>query len=156
MNAEVDVRRISRRALIGVLPAALLTTMRANAQTDTVTVYKDPTCGCCAKWVDLMRREGFSVTIHDSRDLASIKQKYNVPANLQSCHTAIVNDQLVVEGHVPPADVKRMLKEKRASGLAVPGMPVGSPGMEVAGVRPQAYDVIAFTRAGKTTVFASH
>jgi hypothetical protein len=157
MNAEVDVRRISRRALIGVLPAALLTIRRVNAQTDTVTVYKDPTCGCCAKWVDLMRREGFAATVHESRDLASIKQKYNVPPNLQSCHTAIVNDQLIVEGHVPPADVKRVLKDKAAiGGLAVPGMPIGSPGMEVADVRPQAYDVIAFTRAGKTRVFASH
>ena len=143
--------------MIGVFPGALLIAVRANAQTDTVTVYKDPTCGCCTKWVDLMRREGFAVTVHETRDLTSIKQKYNVPANLQSCHTAIVNDQLVVEGHVPPADVKRVLKAKSAiGGLAVPGMPVGSPGMEVAGVRPQAYDVIAFTRGAKTSVFASH
>lgn len=140
-----------------VLPAALLTAVRANAQANTVVVYKDPTCGCCAKWVDLMRREGFAVTVNDSSELASIKRKYNVPANLQSCHTAVINNQFVVEGHVPPADVKRVLKEKSAvGGLAVPGMPIGSPGMEVAGVRPQAYDVIAFTRAGKSAVFASH
>jgi hypothetical protein len=150
------VQRISRRMLIGILPAAVLATTRANAQVNTVLVYKDPMCGCCTKWVELMRREGFAVTLQESRDLAEVKKKYNVPANLQSCHTAIINDRLVVEGHVPPADVKRMLKEKPAIiGLAVPGMPIGSPGMEVAGVPAQAYDVLAFTRAGKTVVFAS-
>lgn len=151
------MQRISRRTLIGVLPATLLAALRANAQTSTVVVYKDPTCGCCGKWVELMRREGFAVTVQESRDLSAVKKKYGVPANLQSCHTAIVNNQLVVEGHVPPADVKQMLKTKPAvAGLAVPGMPIGSPGMEVAGVKPQAYDVIAFTSAGKTSVFVSH
>jgi len=147
---------ISRRTLMTLLPMTILAAARADAQTGVV-VFKDPGCGCCTKWVDLLRHEGFSVTVNETRDIGSAKQRFNVPPSLQSCHTAIVNNQYVVEGHVPIADVRRLLKNRPAIvGVAVPGMPIGSPGMEVEGARPQAYQVIAFDRQGKTSVFSSH
>ena len=103
-----------------------------------------------------MRDNGFTVSVIDANDLAEVKDRNDVPADLQSCHTAIV-DGYIVEGHVPAADVERMLKERPAiAGLAVPGMPMGSPGMEVQGSAPQPYDVIAFDKMGKTEVYASY
>jgi len=147
---------ISRRTVVTLLPITLLAAARAQAQVGVV-IYKDPGCGCCTKWADMLRREGFAVTVSETRDIGPAKQRFNVPPSLQSCHTAIVNNQYAVEGHVPMADVKRLLKERPAIvGLAVPGMPIGSPGMEVDGVRPQAYQVLAFNREGKTSVFSSH
>jgi len=137
---------------MGLLPMAVLAAVRADAQ-GTAVVYKDPSCGCCTKWADLLRREGFAVTLKNITDL---DQKYIVPSNLHGCHTAIVGGY-IIEGHVPPADVTRLVKQKLAvAGLAVPGMPIGSPGMEVQGVAPQPYKVLAFMRDGKTRVFASY
>jgi hypothetical protein len=96
------------------------------------------------------------VQVEPVQDLAEIKARYQVPPDLQSCHTAVV-DGYIVEGHVPTADIERMLTERPdIAGLAVPGMPIGSPGMEVEGMAPEAYDVIAFDKSGKTTVFASY
>jgi len=139
-----------------MVPVMFVAASRTARAQQTATVYKDPTCGCCGKWVDLLRKAGFSVTVNDVRDIAAIKDKYGVPQPLRSCHTALINGY-VVEGHVPIADMTRMLGEKTAiAGLAVPGMPVGSPGMEVPGVNPQAYDVLAFGKDGKSRVFASH
>ena len=147
---------MTRRSLLALFPVMLVAASRAARAQQTATVYKDPTCGCCSKWVELLRKEGFAVTANDVRDIAAIKDKYGVPQALRSCHTALINGY-VVEGHVPLADVTRMLKEKTAiAGLAVPGMPIGSPGMEVQGVPAQAYKVIAFNRDGKTSVFVSH
>ena len=146
------MQSISRRTLISMLPMTLLAAVRATAQ-QTVVVYKDPNCGCCTKWVDLLRREGFAATVNDISELG---QKYFAPSGLHGCHTAIVGGY-IIEGHVPVADVKRLLKERpTVAGLAVPGMPIGSPGMEVPGVASQPYKVLAFTRDGKTTVFASY
>ena len=103
-----------------------------------------------------MEESGFTVKVENTDDLAAVKDRYQVPPELQSCHTAIV-DGYIVEGHVPAADVTRLLKERPAVvGLAVPGMPIGSPGMEVEGAAAQPYDVIAFDKAGKTEVFASY
>ena len=103
-----------------------------------------------------MEESGFTVKVENTDDLAAVKDRYQVPPELQSCHTAIV-DGYIVEGHVPAADVTRLLKERPAVvGLAVPGMPIGSPGMEVEGAASQPYDVIAFDKAGKTEVFASY
>ncbi len=103
-----------------------------------------------------METNGFTVRVEDVDNPAGIKSRYNVPTDLQSCHTAIV-DGYVIEGHVPVADIERLLAERpEVIGLAVPGMPVGSPGMEVEGVAPQPYDVIAFTAAGQRTVVASY
>lgn len=120
-------------------------------------VYKSPTCGCCKAWVAKMREAGFDVRVTDLDDAAlqAEKAKRGVGDNLASCHTAVVNGY-IVEGHVPAADIQRMLQEKPAvAGLAAPGMPRGSPGMEMGGAK-DAYDVVAFTKLGKTYVFAHH
>lgn len=121
-------------------------------------VYKSPTCGCCKAWVEVMKGAGFDVRVTDLDDAAlqQEKAKRGVGDNLASCHTAIVNGY-VVEGHVPAADINRMLQEKPAIvGIAAPGMPRGSPGMEVPGGAKDKFDVLAFTKAGKTSVFARH
>jgi hypothetical protein len=128
----------------------------AQKPAPTVQVYKSPTCGCCANWVKHLQQHGFVTRVTDSNDVASIKAQRGVPARVQSCHTAVV-DGYVLEGHVPAADVQRLLKERPAIvGLAVPGMPIGSPGMEVPGQKPQAYDVVAFDKQGQTRTYASH
>lgn len=150
------MNKISRRSLLGLVPLTLIGAARASAQ-DAIKVYKDPGCGCCTVWVERLRSAGFAVTVTEGRDMGPSGQKFTVPAALRSCHSGIVNDRYVVEGHVPPADIRRMLQQKSTVlGLAVPGMPVGSPGMEVRGVKPQPYQVIAFTRDGRTSVFASY
>ena len=119
-----------------------------------ITVYKDPDCGCCKAWVEYMTKHGYRVDAKDTRDIATIKSNLGVPTALQSCHTALVGGY-IIEGHVPAEDITRLLKQKpRIAGLAVPGMPAGSPGME--GPRPVHYQVIAFERSGKTSVFANH
>lgn len=120
-----------------------------------VVVYKSPVCSCCAEWVEHMEDAGFDVRVEHPRDLASVKGRLGVRPELSACHTAVVGDY-VVEGHVPAADVKRLLQERPAgvAGLAVPGMPVGSPGMEGPGSDP--YDVLTFDRRGGTAVYASY
>ena len=144
---------MTRRALLSTFPLLLLATVRAGAQ-GAATVYKDPSCGCCTKWVDLLRSSGFTVTIKNIAELD--RSRYAVPAALRSCHTAVI-DGRIVEGHVPVADVQRMLKQGSAvAGLAVPGMPIGSPGMEVPGTSPQPFDVLAFDKTGSSRVFASY
>lgn len=120
-----------------------------------ITVYKDPNCGCCKEWIEHLRKHAFTVTAKDTSDVSGIKRSGRVPQQLASCHTAFVNGY-VIEGHVPADDIKRLLKEKpKVAGLAVPGMPIGSPGMEV-GNRKDKYAVIAFSRDGSTSVFANH
>ena len=117
-----------------------------------IKVYKTPQCGCCKGWVQHLRDNGFQVEAMDMPDLSMIKQKYGVAPALQACHTAVVNGY-VVEGHVPADVILKMLKEHPAvAGIAVPGMPSGSPGME--GGSKQAYDVLTFDRAGHTKVYA--
>lgn len=118
----------------------------------TITVYKSPTCGCCAKWVDHVKEHGFTVVTHDTNDLTRVKAMAGVPARLSSCHTAIV-DGYVIEGHVPADLIQKLLEERpEVVGLAVPGMPMGSPGME--GPYKEAYDVLLFRRDGTTDVYA--
>ena len=104
-----------------------------------------------------MRENGFTVKATDVGDMTTVKAKYGVPDQVQSCHTGVV-DGYVLEGHVPAADVRRLLKEKPAAvvGVAVPGMPVGSPGMETPYVKADKYDVVTFDKKGGTTVFAKH
>jgi hypothetical protein len=144
---------MTRRALLSTFPLLLLATVRAGAQR-TATVYKDPTCGCCTKWADLLRGSGFSVSIKNIAELD--RSRYAVPAALRSCHTAIIESH-IVEGHVPIADVQRMLTQgSGVVGLSVPGMPIGSPGMEVPGTSPQPFDVLAFDKTGSSRVFASY
>lgn len=126
------------------------------SDTLTVTVDKTPTCGCCRAWVDDLRARGFRVEAVDRDDLTMVKAANGVPGELQSCHTATVGGY-VVEGHVPAGDIRRLLAERPAvAGIAVPGMPVGSPGMEVPGTPAERYDVLSFDRAGAIRTFASH
>ena len=139
----------------GVLSACATDSESATSVSDlpVVTMYKSPTCGCCAKWAEHLEAHGFEVTAIDLPDVTPLKQRYGVPRDLASCHTAVVGGY-VMEGHVPAEDVKRLLAEKPdVVGLAVPGMPIGSPGME--GPNPKPYDVVAFTRGGERGVFAS-
>ncbi len=149
------------RSLVLVMTAACLSAS-PSAQTKpaagpTVSVYKTPTCGCCSKWVDHMKKAGFQVSVTDmpQQSLDNVKAKHKVPAAVHSCHTAVV-EGYVVEGHVPPTEVKRLLKEKqKVTGIAVPGMPIGSPGMESPGMTAHPYDVLSFDAQGKTKVFAT-
>jgi len=145
------------RAILCVLALALVVTLTARAQAPAapkMTVYKSPTCGCCTKWVAHMRNAGFDVTVNDVPNVGEIKAQHHVPADAQSCHTALVGGY-VVEGHVPADVVNQLLKEKPAvAGIAVPGMPIGSPGMESADGNKQAYNVVSFDKAGKTQVYA--
>lgn len=157
---------VSRREWIGMAASgiALALTARAGFASEgapsapgalaptKITVYKDPSCGCCIKWVDHLRANGFAVTTHDTADMDEVKRNLGVPAALQSCHTGVVGNH-VVEGHVPADLIQKLVTEGGAvRGLAVPGMPSGSPGME--GGPKDAYDVIAFDRGGKTRVYA--
>jgi hypothetical protein len=118
-----------------------------------IKVYKSPTCGCCEKWVEHLRTEGFAVVTHDVADVMPIKLENGVKPEFSACHTAFVGGY-VVEGHVPASDIRRLLAERPAvAGLAVPGMPVGSPGME--GPKPVAYEVLSFGAQG-VRVFSKH
>ena len=124
-------------------------------QLPVVEVFKSPDCGCCANWVKHLEANGFKTKVTNTEAIDEVKTRMNVPKKVHSCHTAVV-DGYVLEGHVPAADVKRMLKDRPAVvGLAVPGMPMGSPGMEV-GSTVQRYDVVTFDKQGATRVFASY
>jgi hypothetical protein len=128
----------------------------AQSTGPTVTVYKDPSCGCCAKWVEHLKQNRFTTKVIETRDVNDIKAQNHVPRQARSCHTGLVNGY-AIEGHVPAADVQRLLKERPAiAGLAVTGMPIGSPGMEMPGRKAQPFDVLAFDKGGQTRVFASH
>ena len=120
---------------------------------DTVVVYKTPTCGCCSNWVDHIRESGFAVVTHDMNDLADKKRELGVPAGRVSCHTATVRGY-TIEGHVPADLIRKLINEspRGVKGLAVPGMPIGSPGME--GIIKQEYDVLSFDDAGNVSVYA--
>ena len=119
----------------------------------TITVYKSPTCGCCALWVRHLEESGFDVDVRETEALQAIKAEHGVGDHLASCHTALI-DGYVVEGHVPADDIKSMLESRpNIVGLAVPGMIIGTPGMEVAGQPARPYQVLAFDREGRTTVY---
>ena len=126
---------------------------KSQSSVTTITVYKSPTCGCCTKWVNYLREQGFQVTAHEISDLTPIKKKYGVPNAITACHTAIV-DGYVVEGHVPADVILRLLKERpKVVGITVPGMPMGSPGME--GDYSEPYDILTFDQDGKIQVYTS-
>ncbi len=147
--------------LISVFVLSVTTTLfsktnQANATNELVeiTVYKTPTCGCCGKWVDHLKNNGFKVNAINQTDLSSIKQQLGIATNLQACHTAKVGNYFV-EGHVPASDIKKMLLTKPdIKGITVPGMPMGSPGME--GARVDKYDVLAIHKDQKVTLFSRY
>ena len=139
---------------IGILT---VTTTQANDDgiVKDITVYKNPSCGCCGKWISYLEGHGYKVTVEETRDVFAIKQKLGVPEKLAACHTAVI-DGYVVEGHITHRDIKRLLLLRpEVKGIAVPGMPIGTPGMEM-GNTVEPYDVITFNDDGKMEIFVSH
>lgn len=136
-------------------PGAAAPAAAPSADAPLVVVYKDPSCGCCKQWVEHMRQNGFRVEAHDTSGVDGIKDGAHVPAAARSCHTGLVGGY-AIEGHVPAEAVRRLLRDHPAdvAGLAVPGMVTGSPGME--GPNPQHYEVVAFTKDGRTSVYEQH
>ncbi|PWJ20796.1 DUF411 domain-containing protein [Jannaschia seohaensis] len=146
-----------RSFLLTVAAAGLAGRTSAQSLPPRINVYKSPTCGCCSAWVDHMARAGFAVDAQDidQESLYALKAQSGITPDLASCHTALV-DGYVVEGHVPVADVERLLAERpEAIGLSVPGMPIGSPGMEM-GNQHDAFDTLLVMRDGSTEVFQRH
>ena len=150
--------QISRRLFISAT-AALGLAGTARAQTSgprALAVYKTPTCACCDGWIAHMRRAGFTVAVHVVADPGTVRRARGLPDALASCHTGLV-DGYAIEGHVPAADVARLLAERpEAVGLALPGMPMGSPGMETPDGRKQPFDTLLVLRSGQTRVFERH
>ena len=145
-NRQVFIRRL--------VAAAVLFPIFAMAELPTVQVFKSATCGCCVRWISHLEEHGFTVTATDIGDMSKVKVENDVPPQLYSCHTALV-DGYVIEGHVPAPDIMLLLAERSdVSGLAVPGMPIGSPGME--GPNPEAYEVLSFDDSGTVREFARH
>jgi hypothetical protein len=149
----------TRRHLLAALAALPFTALaqKAGSGRVLVEVWKDPQCGCCGDWVAHLQAGGFAVKVNESGNTA-MRAKLGIPAQLGSCHTGLVGGY-AVEGHVPAREIRRLLREKpQAVGLAVPGMPVGSPGMDgpAYGGRRDAYDVLLVTKAGAPRVYASY
>lgn len=158
-NTKFNQTIVSRRSLLLASGTLLLLPLRANrsaaAAPMAVKAYRNPGCGCCEIWATHMQKAGFAVTMEDDLELAARRAGAGVPEEIAGCHTAFVGNY-VVEGHVPPEDVLRLLAEKPdARGLAVPGMPMGSPGMD-GGSAADPYDVLLFTADAKWSIYASH
>ena len=152
-------RQFGQWAIAGGLGLLILGSPRAQARREgvAVEVWKDASCGCCGDWITHMEKNGFKITVHDTGNNA-VRARLGLPTKYGSCHTALVGGY-VVEGHVPASDVQRLLREKpQALGLAVPGMPIGSPGMDgaVYGGRRDRYDTLLVSRDGSSRVFQSH
>lgn len=145
---------LRRRLLAFAAPLALLACAESAAAA-VLVVTKTASCGCCKQWVAHMKKAGFTLKVHDVEDVTPTARRLGVPDELRSCHTSAIGGY-AIEGHVPAADVRRLLAQRpKAAGIAVPGMVAGSPGMEQGG-RKEPYKTILFDRAGKTRVFASH
>ena len=155
MKLHFNFHFASRLLVAGLL--ILLAACSNQTQPETtnplLTVYKSPTCGCCTKWIDHMNEAGFVSNTHHPKDLNEIKQLNSVPPRYQSCHTAVIDDY-VFEGHVPAAVIQRFLAEKPRDvlGLTVPGMPMGSPGMDM-GNHKEDYDVFQIHKDGSVSVY---
>ena len=146
--------KLTRRTLFLLAPLALLACAQSAAAA-TIEVVKSPYCGCCTHWVEYLRAEGFEVRVVEAEDVTPTARRLGVPDDLRSCHTASV-EGYAIEGHVPAADIRRLLDQRpSAAGIAVPGMPVVSPGMEQ-GSQRQPFATILFTREGRRSIFAPH
>ncbi len=142
-------------AAVAAGASGIVRSVAATGNYPAIQAYRNPGCGCCEKWAEHLRQAGFTVTMEDDPELERRRAEAGVPASIAGCHTAFMGDY-VIEGHVPASDIKRLLDEKpQIRGLAVPGMPVGSPGME-SGEDGEKYDVLAFAGDGSSKVFASH
>jgi hypothetical protein len=153
---------IDRRTMVGLIGGAaalpLLPRAAEAAAPAGYVMWRDPGCGCCLEWAKRIETAfGKKLPVVSTPNMAAVKKAQGVPASLQSCHTALIQG-VVVEGHVPPEDVKRLIamRRKGVRGLAVPGMPAGSPGMDVGHNHRQRYQVMAFDAAGRHVVFATH
>jgi hypothetical protein len=145
-----------RDTLLALCLVPLVGRAAEGAAGPRVVVYKSESCGCCKQWVQHLLQAGFAVEAHDVDNLGPIKERVGIPYGKGSCHTAEVGGYFV-EGHVPAADIKRMLKERpSAKGLTVPGMPAGSPGMEIPSGKVDPYDVLLVAKDGTTSVYAHH
>ena len=143
----------SKSLRLAIAAGALVLGSAANAA--ALTVYKSASCGCCGKWVEHVEKHGFTVTVVNVDDVMAVKSKAGIPDNLASCHTSKIGGY-VIEGHVPAADIKKLLAEKpRAKGIAVAGMPMGAPGMEH-GDHRQPYNTMLLKSDGSTAIFARH
>lgn len=146
---------IGRRGFLGLAAAGLIACSTAEQPPRLVRVYRSPTCGCCGDWVTHLRQNGFEVEVQEVDDLEPIALRLGVPEQLRSCHTGEIGGYFV-EGHVPAADIQRLLAERpNALGITVPGMPIGSPGMERGNIR-QPYQTLLVDRSGTPSVFANH
>src|SRR5215210_1385238 len=148
---------LSRRGFVAGIAGFVLVGSRTRlvgAAATPMTIYKSRSCGCCTKWVEHVKAAGFDPRVHDEEDMDGIKDELGVPEAVRSCHTALVAGFLI-EGHVPAADVRDLLARRpKAAGLAVPGMPAGTPGMAEPGASISGFDVLAFRPDGSTEVFA--
>jgi hypothetical protein len=156
MTRRAWLASVGRVAAAGAMLGGILPADGWAETSVALTVYKDPSCGCCTKWVEHLHAEGLRPVVHDRQDMDALKDSLGVPAALRSCHTAVAG-RYVIEGHVPAADVKRLVARapRDVVGLAVPGMPAGAPGMEMPG-RADRYTVVAFAANGTTSAFARH
>ena len=146
------MKRIAATLAVAILGFSV--SLVALAQQPVVEVYKSPTCGCCTDWIKHLQQNGFTVKAHDVGNVSAYRAKFGVPDQLGSCHTAMAGGY-AIEGHVPAREIKRLLEERpKAKGLAVPGMPMGSPGME--GPRSDAYEVLLFQADGKYAVYQKY
>jgi hypothetical protein len=158
MNRRLFCGRIAGLLALSITGTRLRAQARSVSQADPtrITVYKSSTCGCCAKWVDHIRSEGFAAAVYDDEDMDQRKDRLGVPKGVRSCHTAQV-DRYLIEGHVPASDIRRLVAEQpKVAGLAVPDMPPLTPGMAPPGVEPRDYVVVAFQADGATQTFARH
>lgn len=150
-------KHFARGVWVAIAALAVVLTVQLNSsaqqQKPVVSVFKSPTCGCCSLWVEHMKANGFDLKVQDVEDINAVKEKFGVAPEFSSCHTSQVNGY-IIEGHVPAAAVQRLLKERpKVAGLAVPGMPAGSPGMEVPSGLKQPYAILTFDKSGKTAVY---
>lgn len=147
---------IDRRTMIGLLAAAIPAAACSKpAKATELTIYESPYCGCCGAWVDHLKDSGLKPVVQDMEDVTPIAKRAGVPDRLRSCHTAVIGGYFI-EGHVPASDIRKLLRERpEALGVAVPGMPVGSPGMEQ-GERRDAYDTLLVLPDGSSRVFVKH
>ena len=154
----VDRRSLGRGLIAALAVPFLLAACGASASAQAMIVHRDPGCGCCHAWATALQRSGrFDVSVLDESDMSAIKQRYGVPSGLVSCHTAAAAGY-VIEGHVPAQDILRLLRERprAVKGLAVAGMPIGSPGMETPGGAREAFDVVAFGAHGEQQIYAHY
>lgn len=137
-----------------LLASLLLSGAAQAAEPQTIDVYRDPHCGCCTAWMKHLQANGFNVNDHIEADMSAVKARLGVPPRLASCHTGVLNGQFI-EGHVPASDIHKLTQQPQLAGIAVPGMPAGSPGMEM-GEQHDAYQVIGLDRQGQEQVVSSY